>query len=258
MTRDEQELLLSMLDGFVDSGLITDQIQFVRGGKEATVFCCRAGKGGTGARRAGGGGAPCLAAKVYRPRRYRRFRNDADYQDGRVIPDARARRAVKKRSDFGHQVHQGRWVAAEFETQQMLFAAGVDVPRPIDTNGDAIVMEWIGDGSGVPAPQLQDVRLDPRDAGPMLHRLLENVRILLAHNRIHGDLSPFNVLVWQGRPIVIDFPQAVDPRMNRNAYMLLHRDIEHLCRHFDSRYGLTENATAVAAAMWSQFVNGRL
>jgi RIO kinase 1 len=249
MTRDEQVLLLSMLDSFLDSGLISEVMELVRGGKEATVFRCRAGE------RRGGG---YLAAKVYRPRRYRRFRDDADYQSGRVILDARARRAAKKRTAFGHEVHQGLWVAAEFETQQMLFDAGVDVPRPVECGGDVIVMEWIGDDTG-PAPQLKDVKLSAPDAAAMFRRLLGNVETLLAHNRIHGDLSPFNVLVRHGRPILIDFPQAVDPRMNRNAYMLLHRDIDNLCRHFATRYGVAEaNATRIAGQLWSRFIDGRV
>jgi RIO kinase 1 len=247
MTRDEQELLLSMLEPFLDSGLISEVMEFVKGGKEATVFRCRAGER-TGKKH--------FAAKVYRPRKYRRFRDDADYQSGRVILDARARRAVKKRSTFGQEVHQGLWVGAEFETQRMLFDAGVDVPRPIECGGDVIVMEWLGDDAG-PAPQLKDVRLDPRDARPMLQRLLRNVETLLARNRIHGDLSPFNVLVWQQRPVLIDFPQAVDPRMNRNAYALLHRDIDNLCRHF-ARVGVEMNSTQIATTMWGRFVRGEL
>ena len=248
MTRDEQELLLSMLDSFLDSGLISEVMEFVRGGKEATVFRCRAGAGR---------GAVYFAAKVYRPRQYRRFRDDGDYQNGRVILSARARRAVNKRTDFGHKVHQGLWVAAEFETQQMLFDAGVDVPRPIECNGDAIVMQWIGDDAA-PSPQLKDVNLHPCDARAMFERLLWNVETLLAHNRIHGDLSPFNVLVHRDRAILIDFPQAVDPRMNCNAYMLLHRDVDNLCRHFATRYGIDANATRIAGQLWSRFVNGRL
>src|SRR4051794_12680196 len=123
MTRDEQVLLLSMLDSFLDSGLISEVLEFVKGGKEATVFRCRAGRSSRdGARN--GAGERFFAAKVYRPQKYRRFRDDANYQDGRVILDARARRAAKKNSAFGQQVHQGLWVAAEYETQQMLHEAG--------------------------------------------------------------------------------------------------------------------------------------
>jgi RIO kinase 1 len=247
MTRDEQVLLLSMLDSFLDSGLISEGVEFVRGGKEATVFRCR-----------GGAGDHFYAAKVYRPRQYRRFRDDADYQSGRVVLDARARRAAKKRTGFGHEVHQRLWVAAEFETQQMLFVAGVSVPRPVECNGDAIVMQWVGDEQS-PAPQLKDVRLDPRDARSMLDRLIHEIRMMLSLDRIHGDLSAFNVLIHRGRAMIIDFPQAVDPRMNRNAYMLLYRDIDNLCRHFAARYDVADaNATGIAGQMWSRFIDGRL
>src|SRR5688572_26071831 len=220
MTRDEQESLLSMLESFLDSGLISEVMEFVKGGKEATVFRCRAG---------GRTGAAFFAAKVYRPQKYRRFRDDADYQNGRVILSSRARRAVQKRTSFGREVHQGLWVAAEYETQQMLHNAGVGVPRPVECNGDVILMEWIGDADG-PAPQLKDVKLERREARRMLDDLLYDVETLLRHNRVHGDLSPFNVLVHDGRARIIDFPQAVDPRMNRNACNLLFRDVENLCR----------------------------
>jgi len=248
MTRDEQPILYAMLDSFLDSGVISEVMEFVKGGKEATVFRCRAG------------GDPSrekfYAAKVYRPRKYRRFRNDTPYQNGRVILSSRASRAVAKRTEFGHEVHQGLWVAAEYETQQMLFAAGVDVPRPIACNGDAILMEWIGDASGS-APQLKDVKLQTHEAGPLLQRLLGNVENLLAHNRIHGDLSAYNVLYWEERVTLIDFPQAVDPRMNGEAYSLLYRDVDNLCRHFQ-KYGVEKNATGIAGRMWDRFVQGRL
>src|SRR5688500_4759324 len=177
MTRDEQPILYAMLDSFLDSGVISEVMEFVKGGKEATVFRCRAGAGGARATTgslASASHTPArekfYAAKVYRPRKYRRFRNDAPYQNGRVILSARARRAVAKRTDFGHEVHQGLWVAAEYETQQMLYAAGVDVPRPVACNGDAILMEWIGDADA-PAPQLKDVKLQPHEPRPLLQRL---------------------------------------------------------------------------------------
>ena len=70
-------------------------------------------------------------------------------------------------------------------------------------------------------------------------------------------LSPFNILMWNAQPRLIDFPQAVDPRMNRNAYALLYRDIDNVCRHF-ARYGIDANATRIAGEMWSEFVKGML
>ena len=94
MTRDEMPVLLEMLESFLDSGVISEVMEFVKGGKEATVFRCRAGDRERD---------KFYAAKVYRPRRYRAFRDDADYQDGRVILNARNRRAVKKRTRFARR-----------------------------------------------------------------------------------------------------------------------------------------------------------
>ena len=37
------------------------------------------------------------------------------------------------------------------------------------------------------------------------------ISILLFCDSIHGDLSAFNILYWNGAITIIDFPQAVDP-----------------------------------------------
>ena len=76
------EAIDSSLRTFLDEGLITDVLGMVKSGKEGTVYCCRSHP------RIGGG---LVAAKVYRPRRHRSFRQDAAYQHGRVILDARLR-----------------------------------------------------------------------------------------------------------------------------------------------------------------------
>ena len=63
---------------------------------------------------------------------------------------------------------------------------------------------------------------------------MRNVELMLAYDRVHGDLSAYNVLYRDGEVRIIDFPQAVDPRFNSNALYLLERDIEHLCRTISS------------------------
>lgn len=247
MTRDEQSVLLDLLDSFLDDSVITEVLEVVQGGKEATVFRCRA---------APSTGDEFYAAKVYRPMERRNFRNDAMYQQGRVIVNHRTRRAYENKSDFGRKVQYGRWVNSEYETQTMLYAAGADVPRPVRCNGNAILMEWLGDAQTA-ATQLRHAHLSHSEAPPLFERLMGNVELLLRNNRIHADLSPFNVLYWQGEVKLIDFPQAVDPRENRVAYELLCRDVENVCRHFE-RFGVRADSYRIASGLWSRYLRAEL
>jgi len=79
----------------------------------------------------------------------------------------------------------------------------------------------------------------------------------LAHNYIHADLSAYNVLYWQGQISIIDFPQAVDPRFNSNAFALLARDIENIC-HYVARYGLERDGQLIARRLWRKFKDAEL
>lgn len=247
MTPLEQDVLLGLLDSFLDDSVILDVLEVVQGGKEATVFRCRA---------APSTGEQYFAAKVYRPMERRNFRNDTTYQQGRVILNHRTRRAYEKKTDFGRSVQYGRWVHAEYETQQMLYDAGADVPRPVACNGNAILMEWLGDEHAA-ATHLRHVQLDRAEAPRLFERLMSNVELMLRLNRIHGDLSPFNVLYWQGEVKVIDFPQSVDPRENRASFELLSRDVENLCRHF-AKFGVQSDAHRIAGRMWSKYLRAEL
>ena len=117
-------------------------------------------------------------------------------------------------------------------------------------------MEFLGDENG-PAQPLNRARLSNDEAHEIFARLIGNVELLLAQDLIHADLSPFNVLIWQERPIVIDFPQAIDPIDNPNATFLLLRDMENLCSYF-ARYGIEADAHGMALDLWERFVHGNL
>ena len=99
---------------------------------------------------------------------------------------------------------------------------------------------------------LKDVRLTSVEAETLFDRLLDNVQLWLAYNIIHGDLSAYNVLYRGERdaPMVIDFPQAIDPRFNTNAFRFLSRDIENLGRYFE-RFGVQRDAFSLAERYWS-------
>ncbi len=234
---------LTELEAFLDEGLITRVQRAIKSGKEADVYLCDAGPST---------GRDLLAAKVYRSRDHRNFRNDSAYTAGRVITKRRERVAVQKKTRFGRELDHGMWVHQEYEALQTLHAAGVDVPEPFGGSGAAVLMAYVGDDDG-PAPQLRQVDLDTREARRLYDRLVWNLEVMLAHNVVHGDLSPYNILWWEGEITIIDLPQAVDPRRNPNAHDLLVRDVERASAHFE-RQGVRTNAAAVAHDLWMRFL----
>lgn len=240
---------LDALEPLLDDGSIREVLYKIKGGKEADVYCCRGGNGHAGR---------LVAAKVYRPLSRRGFRNDAVYQAGRLqyARNTRVRRALETGSAFGRRAQEHLWVAAEWETLSLLHGCGADVPRPIRADGRAIIMEFVGDGDG-PAPMLREVEIDPGAAGRAADALLETIELMLDRHRVHGDLSPYNILYWDGRPVVIDFPQAIDPRMNPAAQALLARDVEAVCRWAAAR-GAPRPAGEIAADLWARFTLGEI
>lgn len=235
------------LESFIESDWIDEVLYRVKPGKEATVLCCR-----------GGPAAPTglIAAKVYHDRAFRGFANDALYQHGRVILDQRARRAFANKTRFGREVQTGMWTASEYDTLRLLHAAGADVPRPLTCSSDVILMEFVGDDVG-PAVPLNRVSPERGEAHDLFECLLRNIELWLAHDRIHADLSPFNVLYWDGTLKVIDFPQAVDPRFSLKARELLGRDVDNVCRFF-ARYGVQADSVRLADDLWFRFMRAEL
>lgn len=252
----EQLLLQDALTDFYRDNVITDVLARVKGGKEANVYCCAAHPAT---------GLELIAAKIYRPEAHRTMRNDAIYKEGRmmldtegkgIVRDARLKRAIAKKTDFGHEVITFSWIEHEYDMLQMLYAAGADVPRPIAHVGNTILMEYLGEANH-PALTLNGVTLAEAEARPMFERLLWHVELMLSYDRVHGDLSAYNVLYWQGKATVIDFPQAVVALRNPHAAKLLQRDIERLCQYF-AAYGVEADAAALADDLWRRFITAQL
>jgi RIO kinase 1 len=87
--------------------------------------------------------------------------------------------------------------------------------------------------------------------------MIDNIERMLRINRIHGDLSPFNVLYFDGRVTIIDFPQSIDPRENREAYELLRRDVTNICDHF-AKFGVRSDGHRIASGLWSRYLRAEL
>ena len=234
--------MLESAQPFFDEGFITEIIRPIKSGKEAEVYLCRGAAHLTD-------GHTLVAAKLHRARDHRGFANDARYLEGRYRKETHELRAMERKSRLGRRLSHGAWVYHEWETLKALHSAGVDVPQPIAVAETGLLMSYIGD-EDVPAPRLRDVRLSPPQAAETFDRLMRNVRSMLLANVVHADLSPFNVLWWEGKATIIDLPQAVDARFNPNAFKLLRRDVCNLTAYFN-RFGTDLEGEKIAADLWT-------
>ena len=250
----EEGWLLQSLRGFYEEELISDIEAVIKGGKEASVYRCTANPART---------ERWLAAKVYRPRKFRSLRNDATYREGREVlssqgavvkkSDHRIMRAIGKKTAFGVQVSQTSWLMYEYTTMQKLYAVGAAVPRPIGAGDNAIVMEYLGDEK-LAAHTLSEVRLDPEEAQILAAEVIRNIELMLQQGVVHGDLSAYNILYWEGRIVLIDFPQVTDYHNNPHAHGILARDIRRIAEYFEAQ-GAPFDRHALLDTLWDRYAH---
>lgn len=250
-TNEERAWIIEHLEPFFHAKVLTDVTRRVKGGKEANVYCCTGHPAF---------GQDLIAAKVYRPRQFRSLKNDAQYRQGRVVLNAegqavsardwRLHKAIAGKTRKGWQAAQVSWLEYEYQTLLRLHEAGADVPRPLRRGSHVLLMAYMGDEE-MPAPTLIDVSLPRAEAAALFERVLHNIGVMLAHGWVHGDLSAYNILYWQGAITLIDFPQVVDRHANPDARSLFRRDVERVCGYF-ARYGMRTNPRAIAYDLWQR------
>ncbi len=186
-----------------------------------------------------------LAAKRYKAFEDRMFRNDSRYRAGRRTGVSRDDRAMARGTTIGMALRAQQWIETEFETLGRLWSAGVSVPYPVQRQGREIMLEYLGDDASA-APRLVQVRAERRYLELLYEQLQTNLVLMVECGVVHGDLSPYNLLVWEDRLVVIDLPQAVDPIMNPNGLSLLERDVINTCSWF-SKKGVATDASELLA-----------
>lgn len=175
-----------------------------------------------------------LVAKRYRDPDHRSFRRSAAYTEGRTVRRSRDMRAINNKSAYGRQVQAGQWAAAEWSALTRLWSLGVPVPYPVQIDGTEILLEFLTDNGGT-APRLAQERPAPDRLADLYEQLTSAMEQLTAAGLVHGDLSPYNVLVSDGRLMIIDLPQMVDLVANPNGIEFLHRDCVNMCSWFVRR-----------------------
>lgn len=172
------------------------------------------------------------ALKTYHDFKSRAFQTQKNYLQDRFIGDgANIRRAIRKGNDVGKQFIQDTWVMREQYFLKTLAGQSSYIPRMVKPLRNGVLMEYIGDENG-PAPRLSDLKIPPEVWQNTAEILVELIELFLANGIIHGDLSAFNILWWKEKPIVIDFPQAIDVRESKRVPELLKRDIKNVLSYF--------------------------
>ncbi|HEU0296387.1 MAG TPA: RIO1 family regulatory kinase/ATPase [Anaerolineales bacterium] len=200
-------------------GFLDELISGIKTGKEAAVYL---GKNSDG----------FVAVKMYTDLRVRSFKRDGAYREGRFIGDTRIEKAIEQGSQKGLDAHQILWVQEEFRQMKHLYGHGVHVPKAIAVNGISLVMEFIGDEYGNPAPRISDLKMERDEAEEAFRQSVRNLKLIVRSGRVHGDYSTFNILWHNEKAIVIDFPQVMEFRNNPNAHAFLERDVNSLCKSF--------------------------
>ncbi|MBY8872586.1 phosphotransferase [Micromonospora sp. PLK6-60] len=193
-----------------------------------------------------------LAVKRYRDPQHRLFHRDAGYLEGRRVRRSREMRAMAGRTAFGRQMIAGQWAAAEFAALARLWQIGAEhgsiaVPYPVQLLGTELMLEFVGDAdAGTAAPRLAQLRPAPEELRGLWRQLVDALVVLARAGFAHGDLSPYNLLVHDGRLVLIDLPQVVDVVANPQGPEFLARDVRVVAAWFAARGLPAERTDPVA------------
>jgi RIO kinase 2 len=106
---------------------------------------------------------------------------------------------------------------------------GVSVPRPVDQNRHAVVMEKL---DGV---ELSKAKLTDDQVVGVCDLVLRELAAAFEAGYVHADMSEYNVFVSTDGITIFDWPQAVSTD-HANATEFLTRDVENLLGHFERKY----------------------
>ena len=91
---------MEKLQHLLDEGIIDEVFQQLKTGKEAEVWLVSHR------------GEP-VAAKLYKEREFRSFKNDSGYTEGRTVRNSRTQRAMDRGTAFGKRSAEEAWKSAE-------------------------------------------------------------------------------------------------------------------------------------------------
>ena len=203
-------------------------------------------------------GGRVVAAKVYKDRAQRSFKNNAEYKEGRQVRNSRSQRAIERGSRFGQAAAEDAWKSAEVDALYKLHAAEVRVPTPVMYLEGVLLMELVLDADGDAAPRIIDTDLTVDEANAAYRDMLTQLVRILSCDLIHGDLSAYNVLWAAQGPTIIDFPQAISASHNSRSEFFFLRDANNILGHFAAIDRSLMSRSSDAAEIWRAYMRREL
>jgi len=237
--------MADQLDVLLADGIIDEVLGRLKSGKEANISLVRRGD-------------LVIAAKVYKDRATRSFKNNSDYKEGRKVRNSRTQRAIDSGGRFGRDAAEQAWKSAEADALYKLVGHGVRVPEPVMFYEGVLLMDLVRDADGRPAPRLIDVPIE-RDAAISVYAdLVAQIISMLCCDLIHGDLSPYNILAGADGPTIIDFPQVVSAVHSSRAEFFFLRDFDNVVRFLAGFDPSLAVHAADGRAIWRAYVSREL
>ncbi|XP_063176482.1 serine/threonine-protein kinase RIO2 [Chroicocephalus ridibundus] len=145
-------------------------------------------------------------------------------------------RSLKNKRDYHKHRHKMSWLylsrlaaMKEFAYMKALHDRKFPVPKPVDYNRHAVVMELI---DGYPLCQVRHVE----DPASVYSELMDLIVKLANHGLIHGDFNEFNLILDNDDHVtMIDFPQMVSTS-HANAEWYFDRDVNCIKEFFKKRF----------------------
>ena len=119
------------------------------------------------------------------------------------------------------------WAKKEFKNLGRLNNHNIKAPFPYKVKNNILLMSYIGDENGTPAPRLKDVD-EFQNLNKEISTSIKLIEDMFRKAKlVHGDLSEFNILYHQGTQYLIDVSQAVTI-LHPDALPFLARDIKNM------------------------------
>ncbi len=144
-------------------------------------------------------------------------------------------REVRRERDYTADRQHVSWIYTariaaqrEFEALESLWPE-VSVPKPIDHNRHALVMEKMA------GTELSRARVDSVQVSETIKAILLELQHAYNTGYVHADISEYNVFIDSAGVTIFDWPQAVTTE-HPNAEEFLNRDVTNILSFFARKY----------------------